>query len=803
MEGRFEGEATANLSFELAADSGLEVILLDRTLGIVTAGSTDIRGRLSLESSAGRLIVTDPSLQADEDSGGTIWTLESNGLEVFKMLSSGLAVLDLGNDRLRWDNVDLVVGEGLAEVLGLPSATGQRIGSVALEAVLVSASRSTGSEAFESHPVTEGGENLGIGPDVIVGDLPGTNNYGTSGGIRAYSVATTSCNIGNQPLDWIAGNNRHPVIGQNLYRLENGRIQQIGMSWLKHGFFALSGSLCFNDCQGTDGSELGVHCSDPYSSGLNGDRGGLGPKYQVNASTGVFTYPPTQPASDGTIGRRLQVLNTDVDPAAHPTALYYVEGHYITPDDAQSGNGNNNASYRRVNVSASTRNLSVSGQTFQQIPAVMAWKAADPSVTASTLDIPLDGRFHVLSKATDLGGGRWHYEYAILNLNSHRSGQAITIRLPEGHNVSNIGFYDIAHHSGEPFSTADWSATTTVDSIVWSTQTFAVNQNANAHRWGTTFNYWFDVDAAPQTERGTLTAFRPAAQMDYEFTAIVPTAGPRTPLPDLSIPFVFVDYDPTTTPINNGPGGIGQALNAVVRVRNTGNTPITSASFQIDTNVMGAPVLTKTAIVTDFGAAAGVQPLQPNTNYDVIFNYAAGELDRCGTYTLIASHDAANLMSLDDQGMPVVGDTVSTNDQLRDYPKELNHPDDDQSPDLLELRFGTFNISVTPESVIIENPATEKLKLRIVYNGLGPGGDSHDVRLDIDLLNASGTTVLYPAALSVSRMDTRSSGMKTVNLRVDMSGVAPGEYRARLTLFDENSGEACIQTSSVNTTMVQ
>jgi len=36
-----------------------------------------------------------------------------------------------------------------------------------------------------------------------------------------------------------------------------------------------------------DGSELGVHCSDPYSAGLNGDRGGLGPRYQVNATTGV------------------------------------------------------------------------------------------------------------------------------------------------------------------------------------------------------------------------------------------------------------------------------------------------------------------------------------------------------------------------------------------------------------------------------------------------------------------------------------------------------------------------------------
>src|SRR5688572_28479699 len=111
------------------------------------------------------------------------------------------------------------------------------------------------------------------GPDVIVGSLNGMDSYGSSGGIYAYSIGTTSCNVGTVWLNWFANTNQHPVIGQNFYRLKNGRFEQIGMSWLKHGFFALSGSLCFNDCQGTNGEHLGVHCSDPYDAGLNGDQG--------------------------------------------------------------------------------------------------------------------------------------------------------------------------------------------------------------------------------------------------------------------------------------------------------------------------------------------------------------------------------------------------------------------------------------------------------------------------------------------------------------------------------------------------
>ncbi|MCA9323189.1 MAG: hypothetical protein KDB53_20785, partial [Planctomycetes bacterium] len=77
----------------------------------------------------------------------------------------------------------------------------------------------------------------GVGPDVIVGDLHEVGNYAHVGTIDAFSVGTTSCNVGNQNLNWFQGTNQKPVIGQTAYRIMNGRIEMIGQSWLKHGFF--------------------------------------------------------------------------------------------------------------------------------------------------------------------------------------------------------------------------------------------------------------------------------------------------------------------------------------------------------------------------------------------------------------------------------------------------------------------------------------------------------------------------------------------------------------------------------------
>ncbi len=415
----------------------------------------------------------------------------------------------------------------------------------------------------------EGG--LSVGPDVTIISLSGVSNYGDGGAAsacpagyngtcRGYSVGTNSCNIGSVPVDWcdsstgcrlttdqfhplVAATSDHSVIAQNLYRLKDGRFEQIGMSFLKHGFVSTnsSNSECvWNDdgspntsCVGppAGGDQLGVGCTDFYSSGLNGSRP-LGRRSDVQVAGADHPPDPAGGESDDSYDQRIVVAEEDIEPAANDGALYWLEGHYVVRDDARVGNGLNNASYRPATIgSMPNLNISLTGTTIRETPAIFAWQSEDPEVeivqvdrlttfTGEPADPPATGqthpgysvieRFHAARRLTVTAGEGFanHYEYAIYNMNSDTSADGFSISFPSSANIGNAGFHDIDHHSAEPFDTSDW--TIDVDgpngTITWS----AVNMgaNTNALRWGTLFTFWFDSDAPPVTMTHRLDLFK-------------------------------------------------------------------------------------------------------------------------------------------------------------------------------------------------------------------------------------------------------------------------------------------------------
>jgi len=434
------------------------------------------------------------------DLGATATDRLNTGQEVFS-LSSGLLQYDAGRRALEWIGMDVQLSTAWAQAAGIPQAAGATIASLIIEANAEPApelAQLAASLAWTPRSV-DGFPN--VGPDVIVGVLNGVDSYGQVGGINAYSVGTTSCNKGDTPLNWISNTNQHPVIGQNMFRLKGGRFEQIGQSWLKHGFTALQGNDCNFGCDPyPNGTHLGSGCSDPYGSGLNGSQSGLGPKFEVNATTGIFLYPFTAQGQQGdAIYKRLQVKTADIDPNQNAGARYFVEGHYVTPDDAAAGNQDNNASYQEITVTNNppTYTINLISSTMRETPALHAWQAVDPAVSIQTIKIPNDRNVELGYKVTDLGGGMWHYEYALYNVNSHRSARYFSVPIPSGVSVSNIGFHDVDYHSGEPFDSTDWTATVAGGSITWATQTFVENPNANALRWGTLYNFRFDANSPP------------------------------------------------------------------------------------------------------------------------------------------------------------------------------------------------------------------------------------------------------------------------------------------------------------------
>ncbi|HEX4961854.1 MAG TPA: hypothetical protein VF173_13505 [Thermoanaerobaculia bacterium] len=376
------------------------------------------------------------------------------------------------------------------------------------------------------------------GPDVTVFSFTDISSYGSANGFAGYSVGTRSCNRGDTPLNWCdessgcapgATDQDHPVIAQNLYRLKNGRFQQIGMSWVKHGFFSTNSfSIGCNGAGGqtcqqppADGAQLGVGCTDPYTASLNGGRP-LGRRSEVNATTGAFPFPPSSPSGPYAIyDQRIKVATADLDPAANAGATYWAEGQYIAPDDASAGNALNNASHRQVTVGAApTYALAMTGPFHEQLPAIFAWPAQDPTVIVVKVDVPgpIVERYNVARKVTDLGGGLWHYEYAVHNLNSDRSARAFSVEFPASTAFTNVGFKGIAHHSGEPYAVDDWSVSTASRLLTWSTDTFATNPNAHALRFATMFNFWFDADQPPaETIVHTLDLFTPGDPPSVEF----------------------------------------------------------------------------------------------------------------------------------------------------------------------------------------------------------------------------------------------------------------------------------------------
>ena len=479
---------------------------------------------------------------------------------------------------LSMTNGRLLVSREFANALGRPSDAGAIVGQMsvgaAMQPIAITHLDANGDVKSETLPaLNRPGVGTVPGPDVIVGNLIGLeqSDNGAVNGRVGLALGTDACNQGTIDVGWHAlPSNDHPFIPQNLYRMSGGatnteRFEQIGQSWGKHAFAAASSNTCGFGCNGIGGDRLGSGCSDAYGAGLNGDQFGIGSRAWVNPFTGNFPSGQTSDDHSGHVhdvtSHRILVETSDLIPAQNPGATYFAEAQYVVPHEGtwcqahpDQCNMYNNASYQQQSVSGGPTNFSFSplGSTQRTHPAIEAWTGATVNQIQPAPGPPPggDGIWFMGYKVAGPNAGIWHYEYALYNQNLDRAIQSFSVPLGPGVNITNIGFHAPPQHPGfahdgtqgdAGYSSTPWSNDYQQGntSITWNCETFAQNQNANAIRFGTLYNFRFDADQPPNTTDATVGFFKTGSPMTVEIQA--PQGGTPTPTPTPTL-------TPTPTP---------------------------------------------------------------------------------------------------------------------------------------------------------------------------------------------------------------------------------------------------------------
>ena len=252
-----------HLRFDVAANSFFSVLVFNNLLRGPEQGSMTLIPHYTavlpsaLTASFNQLVVEKlPSAERfdlavrDGKTGFTFFNIEGHQYDY-----------DAAGQLLSIQGGRLLISKEFANALGQPSKASAMVGKISIGAAMQPIEvqtqvngeiKSVGMPPLPA-AASPGTSALVPGPDVIVGDLPAVQQGGndTVNHFVGLGVGTTSCNNGDQPLDWFAlSNTDHPFIPQNLYRMSTGpnnndRFEQIGQSWGKHAFLALEDDACW------------------------------------------------------------------------------------------------------------------------------------------------------------------------------------------------------------------------------------------------------------------------------------------------------------------------------------------------------------------------------------------------------------------------------------------------------------------------------------------------------------------------------------------------------------------------------
>ena len=166
-------------------------------------------------------------------------------------------------------------------------------------------------------------------------------------------------------------------------------------------------------------------------------------------------------------------------------------------------------------------------------PAIDRWvNPAAPGAGATSVQMSsAEGTVKVAAKSTNLGGGLWRYDYAVMNLDFARaqtSGAEPNLRV-----ISNLGLNgftipvgsatitDLKFNDGDLDATNDWTASVGGRNVVWTAP------SGNALNWGTMFHFSFIANQGPVKGAFALNVATPGTPAALKGTGMIGPAPSR------------------------------------------------------------------------------------------------------------------------------------------------------------------------------------------------------------------------------------------------------------------------------------
>jgi hypothetical protein len=555
------GETSIRFDLDILSDLGIGIVAVEQTAPPMRSGGLGFRveasSEIAFEAPGGdfegfenielrhaggfALVVSEQTLEFDgvrltAAASPSDFALRDASGTVRLLARSMHARLSPDGSSLHIANADLLIAPEFAALLGRPDLAGSYVGVLDAEFNFETAGSAAQATANLQQACVA---DFGPPPDVELIGLDNLTQAVRSGGLVAMAPSADLRNNGPGDVRWskaIAPDSplgAHPFLALHFYRRVGGVLEQIGRSDLKHAFNAVN-----SNCSCLSGNVLYVGCEDTYGVNTNLNRHHLAPREEINASTRAWVslgshfdgtpvddFRDHEAADHDDFEHRLTVSESDLQTVG---ADYFMEGWYLAERDADLLNS---LGHREV-----APTFGGSTWTFPPVDSLETGSVLDefvdgnnpPPGAASELVDTGEGRVQLAVATTDLGGGVFHYEYALMNFDFERQIRSFTVNRIASQTVNNADFGDVDDDAGN-----DWTVAIDSASITWSAPP------GNALDWGTLYNFRFDIDGAPIVSAAQIEPLDPGSPGAFPLTTLAPAAANVPTLPAAWLALLF------------------------------------------------------------------------------------------------------------------------------------------------------------------------------------------------------------------------------------------------------------------------